>query len=212
VIVPPAAGVGSALGLLEGNETFELARTALMRLDHPEAPTRASELLASLEQDALAMVGEPWRADAAVHRTAGLRYAGQGYELEVPLDGDASLSTLASTFNEHYERAYGYREQLPVEAVTWYLTLVRPPRERRVVVPNAPGSELSKGTREAYFPETGLVDVPVVDRLALTPGATLKGPVLVEEPHTTTVVLPGDVVSVDDSLALLIDIGGRDDA
>ncbi len=212
VVVPPAAGVGSALGLLEGNETFELARTALMRLDQADAPERASAILAALEREALATVGESWRSGLVVHRTAGLRYAGQGYELEVPLDGDASLSGLAASFNEHYARAYGYREELPVEAVTWYLTLVRPSPERRSPAGSATGEDPRKGVREAYFPGTGPIEVPVVERRALAPGAALAGPVLVEEAHTTTVVLPGDSLHVDGNLALVIDIEAPDAA
>jgi N-methylhydantoinase A/oxoprolinase/acetone carboxylase beta subunit len=212
VVVPPAAGVGSAVGLLEGNETFELARTALMRLDHPEAPARARELLAALEREALATVGESWRHGLSVHRTAGLRYAGQGYELEVPLDGDETLAGLAASFNEHYARAYGYREELPVEAVTWYLTLVRPARQRASLPSPATEHEAHKGTSEAYFPETGPVEVSVVDRQALAPGTVLAGPLLVEETHTTTVVPPGDRLHVDRNLALVIDIGAADGA
>lgn len=206
VILPFAAGVGSALGLLESNETFELARTALMRLDHPDAAEQAQAILASLENEALAVVGESWRAGLAIHRTAGLRYVGQGYELEVPLEGD--LSVLTESFSEHYERAYGYREDLPIEAVTWYLTLVRPARERGTSEAAVRGNQVLKGKRPAYFPETDVIEAPVVDRLALQPGTTLEGPALVEEPHTTTVVQPGDTVRVDDNRALQIAIGG----
>jgi N-methylhydantoinase A len=212
VIVPPSAGVGSALGLLEGNETFELARTALMRLDQPDAPAQAGAILESLEREALATVGDSWRSGLVVHRTAGLRYAGQGYELEVPLDGDASLARLAASFNDHYARAYGYREELPVEAVTWYLTLVRPSPERRTAAASATFEEARKGVRETYYPETGLIEVPVVARHALARGTTLSGPLLVEEAHTTTVVLPGDMLRVDENLALVIDIEARDAA
>lgn len=211
VVVPPAAGVGSALGLLEANESFELARTALLRLDDGDAARRARTIFESLEQEALAIVGTTWRSgDLAVHRTAGLRYAGQGYELEVPVDGTVDeVEELTASFRDHYERAYGYHEELPVEAVTWYLTLVRPARERLTVPRDgAVRSGATKGAREAYFPETGSIPVPVYDRLALAAGTSLDGPAILEEPYTTTVVLPGDAVRVDENLALLIEVAG----
>ena len=209
VVVPPAAGVGSALGLLEGNETFELARTALLRLDRDDAAERVDAIFASLEQEALAAVGASWAAAGpAIRRTAGLRYTGQGYELEVGVDG-GGVEGLAAAFNDLYERAYGYREQLPVEAVTWYLTVVRPTRARPAAAArNRGGRESRKTAREAYFPETGTVEVPVFDRLALSAGAAIEGPALLEEPHTTTVLLPGDTLRVDGHDALLITVGG----
>ncbi len=212
VIVPLAAGVGSARGLMQGNETFELALTSLLRLNGVEASTRVRAIFESLEQEALAIVGETWnRSSLTVHRTAGLRYVGQGYELEVPLDGHArDLGGLAAAFGDHYERAYGYREELPVEAVTWYLTLARTTAAETLAVAVGGGrGGAGKGSRDAYFPETGTIAVPVYDRSRLAVGDHLKGPALIEEQHTTTVVLPGDAVEVDGELNLVIEIGAR---
>jgi N-methylhydantoinase A len=211
VLVPPAAGVGSALGLLAANESFELAQTAIVRLDEPPAANRVRSIFETLETDARRVVGEAWEGETmAVTQTAGLRYAGQGYELEVPAEaGSTDIESLVDAFHAHYERAYGYREALPVEGVTWYLTLTR--REvlaepRAAFPPSAvgrPGTE-----RLAYFPETGSVTVPVVDRLSLGAGDVVEGPALVEEAHTTTVLQPGDVLTVDDRLTLVIEPGG----
>ena len=52
--------------------------------------------------------------------------------------------------------------------------------------------------------------MPVFDRLALSAGAAIEGPALLEEPHTTTVLLPGDTLCVDEHDALLITVGGDD--
>jgi N-methylhydantoinase A len=57
-----------------------------------------------------------------------------------------------------------------------------------------------------------LVDTAVFDRTALGPGGAIEGPALVEEAHTTTVVLPGDRLVVDDQLALVIEVGDDDGA
>jgi N-methylhydantoinase A len=208
VVIPPAAGVGSALGLLEANESIELARTAIFRLDDPGAEPHARAIFDELESEARAVVGEAWGGgQLAVHRTAGLRYAGQGYELEIPLDG--GVPALADAFHEHYARVYGYREELPVEAVTWYLTLMREAEhDRRLGAGEmAAGARRRASERPAFFPETGIVTTGACDRAGLAPGDALAGPALIEEAHTTTVVPPGEHVLVADDGALVIEVG-----
>lgn len=214
LIVPPGAGVGSAVGLLKASESFELAQTALMRLDKPRASDQIASIFADLETEARDVVGQAWDdGSMTVTRTAGLRYAGQGYELEVALDqreGDGAVATLLDTFQHQYERAYGYRETLPVEGVTWYVTLMRLAAHESTRPANQEADRRTVGgaTRPAYFPELGTTDVRVIDRPTLQPGDTVSGPALVEEAHTTTVVQPGDSVHVDGTGALVIQIGG----
>jgi len=216
VVVPPAAGVGAALGLLEADESFELARTAIVRLDEPTASERAGEIFAGLESEARATVGDAWgEGELAALRTVGLRFAGQGFELEVGVDGATrDLDRLAEAFHAQYERTYGYREDLPVEAVTWFLTLLRrraPAARRNGEAPARAVAPMARaGTRPAYFPERGMVDVPVLARSALAAGDRAEGPCLVEEAHTTTVVLPGDVLAVDEHGALVVDVEAAD--
>jgi N-methylhydantoinase A len=65
------------------------------------------------------------------------------------------------------------------------------------------------GERKAYFPETGgLTSCKVLNRYALRSHHKFEGPALVEEKESTTVVLPGDVVTVTRSGNLMITIGG----
>ena len=218
LIVPAGAGVGSAVGLLKARESFELAQTALMRLDEPRIDERVSTIFAELEAEAREVVGQSWDdGSMIITRTAGLRYAGQGYELEVALEsngGERQVTTLLDAFQHQYERAYGYRETLPVEGVTWYVTLLRmAPREgSRAANGDSAHHAADNVRRPAFFPETGLADVPVIDRRTMLPGDTLTGPALVEEAHTTTVVQPGDTLRVDDTSALVIEIGAQLDS
>jgi N-methylhydantoinase A len=211
VIVPPAAGVGSALGLLEGDESFELARTAIVRLGDPAAAEEAAEIFRGLEAEARAVVGATWGdRELAARRTVGLRLTGQGHELEVAVDESPDdLGRLVEAFHEQYQRVYGYRENLPLEAVTWFLTLLH---ERGEVAadgdtPQPAAGPPQKGARAAHFPGTDRVETPVLARERLAPGDAFDGPCLVEEAHTTTVVPPGDTVQVDERGALLIEVG-----
>ena len=61
-----------------------------------------------------------------------------------------------------------------------------------------PGRVHPKGARRAYFPETGSVEVKVYDRTTLASGCSFEGPAIVEEAESTTVVNPGDRLSVDE--------------
>jgi N-methylhydantoinase A len=207
-IVPPAAGVASTFGLLDAHESVEFARTALVRLDDIDASERCSAIVAELEDDARR---GSWADGVAVHvrRSVGMRYRGQGHELIVPLDVDpANAEALRNAFHDRYERAYGYCERdHPVEAVTWYVALVRDSSgdDGTVTSLSAPGlSPEACARRRAFFPETGLVETDAHWRSALAPGTRLRGPCLVDEPTTTTVILPGSMaeVTADGTLVL----------
>jgi N-methylhydantoinase A len=138
-----------------------------------------------------------------------MRYLGQGYELLVPVESAArDPAALAEQFHRRYERAYGYRDEQPVQIVTWHVALVRDGGARSG---GAQRTERAKprrtSRRRAYFPETGLVDVDVHDRACLSTGDIVHGPCLVAETTTTTVVLPGDRVEVASDGSLLVHIG-----
>jgi len=79
-----------------------------------------------------------------------------------------------------------------------------------VIDVRAEATRALKGTRRAYFPETeGFVEVPVYERSGLWPGSVVKGPAIVEEREATTVVGPGDLLRVDASYNLRLEVGGR---
>jgi N-methylhydantoinase A len=62
------------------------------------------------------------------------------------------------------------------------------------------------GSRPVYFASTGFVDTPIYHRPALQAGNRITGPALVEEHASTTVVHPGDTLTVDDFGDLIIEI------
>jgi N-methylhydantoinase A len=209
VVVPRAASGGSARGLLEAVRSTEVTRTARVDLQTPSAAERcatiAAELVDEAERGSFGAGG-----DSEVRLVLGMRYAGQGYELRVPIEhGERDPVTLAEAFHRRYEQAYGYRDaERGVEIVTWHVSLVRPSATRDLSpAREAAGGARTTSRRRAYFPETGEVEVDVHDRGRLPVGQALDGPCLVAEPTTTTVVLPGDRVEVADDGSLLIQIG-----
>jgi N-methylhydantoinase A len=83
------------------------------------------------------------------------------------------------------------------------------PREQRIDAGTArPPGDASRGNRLVYFADLGFVETPTYDRAKLVASNTIKGPALVEEYASTTVVHPGDVLEVDGIGNLVIAIGG----
>jgi N-methylhydantoinase A len=211
VIVPAAAGVGSALGLLRAEPRIDVSATNVLRLEAAAAPAIA-RLYATLEERAraeLALIGEEFEVSWSRH--AYMRFAGQGFEIHVDLPDDAIddefPATAARAFHDAYERKHRYRDDgAAVEAVDWSLvaTLPRARSERwlfrEVLKPR-------RGHRQAWLPELGgYVQVPVLNRAGLAADGAVAGPLIVEDPDCTVLALPGDRASVDAEGHLVIDI------
>jgi N-methylhydantoinase A len=192
VIVPGSAGVLSAYGLLAADETHDAARTVRLSLADTTA-TDLGDAFDALTRRVLGDVSDP--AAARVERAADCRYAGQSFELTVdagavedvtdaPTDPDA----LAERFAAAHERAYGYRLDADVEAVTLRVTATVEVEAPTVTTSGVTDAE--RGTREVVFPDDGTVSATVYDRDALAPGETLDGPAVLAGTESTTVVPP----------------------
>jgi N-methylhydantoinase A len=213
VILPAAAGVTAAIGLLAAEVRFDVARTYVRRLDalDPDALTAMFEEMAA---QATAVVRESAVAGTiTIVRSVDARYAGQGYELTVPVPSGrldaAALVRVRAGFDEIYAARYGYANAAePVETVTWKLSAVG--GAARVTLPKAAGAGrdgAARTRRRAWFPETGgWTDCPVYERFALAPGARLSGPAIVEERESTSVLPPGVVAAVDEYANLIVEV------
>jgi N-methylhydantoinase A len=206
IILPAAAGVASAIGLLVASTAFDLERTTVTRLDNTSVPV-ANRLFADMEAAGRQMLVEAAPdSPCMLTRAVAMRYVGQGHELEVVVPGGewdvATLPEVRRAFEAVYAATYGYSDAVePVEVVTWKVTAATPPPTLVLPTPSADGDDLAaatKGSRPAYFPERGgFIDCPVYDRYRLAVGTTLSGPALVEERESTALILPGDVGRVD---------------
>jgi len=211
VILPAAAGVTAAIGLLAAEVRFDVARTYVRRLDAVD-PRQVSAMYEEMAAQALEVVRESAvGGDVTVARAADARYVGQGYELTVPVPAGAldaaALARVRAAFDEVYAARYGYANPTePVEIVTWKLSAVGgSPRIALAKAPRRAGAAAPKGRRRAWFPEAGgFTETPVYDRYALGAGARLEGPAIVEERESTTVLPPGTAATVDEWANLLV--------
>src|SRR5437870_8053486 len=213
VILPAAAGVTAALGLLAAEVKFDVARSYVRRLDAVDL-AQLGRMYAEMTQQATEVVRESAVAgEIHVARSADARYVGQGYELTVPVPSGeldaAALARVRATFDEVYAARYGYANpREPVEVVTWKLSAVGgSPRIALAKAQTEDRGRAVKGSRRAYFPDAhGYVDTPVYDRYALAAGARLTGPAIVEERESTTVLPPGASAAVDEYASLLVEL------
>jgi N-methylhydantoinase A len=218
VVVPRGAGVGSALGLLSADSRVDVSITRIVRLEQGCHSTIA-QIYEALAERALKEHEQlnPTQAPRW-ERCAYLRHAGQGFEVKVDLPAgeidEGYAANIAEAFNAVYERTYGYRDaNAMIEGVDWQLVArVSNGRGGRgsFTLSGKPGrGRDGPQKRAAYFPEVGdFVDCNIVDRYAMSPGQTLIGPAVVEEAEATTVVLPGDVVTLSAHGNLIISIAG----
>jgi len=216
VILPAAAGVTAAIGLLAAEVRFDVARTYVRRLDALD-PASVDAMYDAMAAQATEVVRESATAGAiSVTRSVDGRYVGQGFELTVPVPPGrvdaAALARVRAAFDEIYAARYGYAQpEEPVEVVTWKLSAVAgAPRVTLAKAPSTPGAGGLKGRRRAFFPEAGgWVDCPIYDRDKLAAGMQLAGPAIVEERESTSVLPPGVVASVDDYANLTVEIRPR---
>ena len=114
VLVPFGAGAASALGLLAAPLAFDFVRTASQRLDGADW-AGVNRLFAEMEAEGRAVLREAGVADADMRfrRTAEMRYAGQGHEVEGPVPAGAlgaeSLAALTTGFEDAYRALYTAR-------------------------------------------------------------------------------------------------------
>jgi N-methylhydantoinase A len=133
-----------------------------------------------------------------------MRYRGQSYELEIPLDLPVTLASLAAAeqaFNEEHERRYGYRmEQAGVEMVTLRLEGVSPgaqPALPEEPLQDEPVEGALWGTAPVWFDRTEPVSIPCYDRERLRHGQAFEGPALILQYDTTLLVQAGWLARID---------------
>ena len=211
VVVPPGAGGRSCFGFLASPLAFEVARSRTVRIETIDLDDVAS-LLDGLEAEArapLALAGVTGDA-VTVRRFAEMRYRGQGYELEVllpPGRPDAAwLAALQTAVESVYQTYYRHVPSgLPMEAVTWRVRAQSPAPSMPPVRPPTGGAPSPKGERRIWVPADGAFAMaPVWDRYALPPGWRTRGPAVVEEVESTTIVTPSFDVTVDKDLNLVL--------
>jgi N-methylhydantoinase A len=208
-IVPPNPGNLSAFGLLAVDWRTDHIVTRVM---HEEAIDLAAlaVLYASLEQEAAAALEKNGIAPPriALAREADIRYAGQSMEVRVPapsgaIDADFVRSLTAAFHAAHLKTfGYNYAGQQKVELVNFCVSgfgKIDRPGIPKVKISGTP----KHGSRKVYFGD-GYRDTRVLERATLPAGFTFAGPAIIEEFGSTTVMMPGQRLTVDPHGILIV--------
>jgi len=218
LLVPPNAGVGSAMGFFTAPRAFDLLRSHKVALDRADFDS-IEAIFAGLEEEGTRTLrGTGGDASSLViERSVDARFVGQGSETRVALPAEdfTSLShdEVRAAFDREYERLYGrtYPDS-PVELVSFRIRASLPVPQLRLPAVDGAGRTLDgarKGVRPAYSAESrGFVEFQVFDRYGLPPDVDFPGPAIVEERESTVVVDAGATARLDGTGFLWIDLPG----
>ncbi|HEY0905549.1 MAG TPA: hydantoinase/oxoprolinase family protein, partial [Marmoricola sp.] len=218
VLVPPNPGNVSAFGLLTVDVKNDYVQTHVTLEDHldPSAVTGIYDELTARAAEALAKEG----FDPAEHqfvRTADLRYFGQAFEVRVPVaPGELDPAAVADAFHAAHKALYGYDfsgdASQQVEWVNLRVSGIGPIKRPEIKRHPLEGGFEARSARTSttatrpvcFDAAEGYVETPLHQRSTLTPGAVLRGPVIVEEFGSTVPIHPGFDVRVDEYLNLIV--------
>lgn len=220
LIVPPNAGVGSALGFFTAPRAFDLVRSHKVSLFNADFEEIESVFRGLEMEGARTLQKADSTAEVFFERSVDMRFVGQGSETSVALP-ETDVSTIApetirARFDDVYKRLYGrtYPES-PVEFINFKVRARLPERLLKLpkITKKARGSlkDAVKGRRDAFSGiSREFVPHTVYDRYKLLPGFSFQGPAVIEERESTFVAGEDAFVSVDDYGFLWVDLPSQD--
>lgn len=208
VLVPASPGAFSALGLLCADVVHDYIRSDLQELEGID-PVHVESAFETLEVRAAAELQEEGLGDEEKHflREVDLRYAGQGYELRVEIEGIptpldvAGFSALVERFHDIHEAAHGHAARgAPIEIVSYRLRAVVPVLKIKTASPidqQTTRSEQPVGNRTYRDSRGKSIEAAVWRREDLPVDDKVYGPIIVEQLDATTVVPVGWAIRLD---------------
>ena len=207
VVVPPTAGVLSAVGMLSAPLAFDFVRPAHAELASLTV-TDVTAAFRAMEAEGDELLNRSGAASVDHERFADIRYVGQGYEVRVQLGAD-DFTNWPHSITDHFHRAYSELygrpgPDVPVEVLSWRVVSRGPkPSGTLKAPPDKAGESAARPSRRAFFAD-GLVEVEVWNRYGLAPGTTVTGPAIIEEEESTLVMPPGTTCTVADDSSLVV--------
>jgi len=210
VVIPPGAGIGSAIGFLRAPVAYEVTRTYHQQLSSLDADG-VNALLDAMRAEAtpIVLAGAPGH-DVQESRLAYMRYIGQGHEVGVELpisieaavvDGTSPAAFLAA-YEGEYERLYG--RSIPgvdVEILSWVLTVsTGVPAVALQASVASTETRVPAGTRGVMDAESGaVVQAGLYTRTQLSAGDRVEGPAIIVEANTSTLVTSSFTATIAES-------------
>src|SRR5210317_1214214 len=218
VMVPPLAGVGSALGFFTAPVAFDLTRSHREALDDADFKL-IEQLFKALEKEGAAILQEAEKDQKIIfERTVMMRFVGQGAETDLTIDNKPfdqwKKEEIRALFDAVYQKLYGRTyPETPVEFVTFKVRASLPERPFRIPPLKNTGKSIEdclKGERQAFsLIKKEYIPYQVFDRFKLFAGASLNGPAIIEEKESTIIVGEDAKASVDEYGFVWIDLNSE---
>ncbi len=199
ILVPQAAGAYCAMGAAGADLRRDFVRSLRVALS-AETAAQTEGVFAALEAEGNAWLDAelPLIEGRRAERSADMRYAGQAYELRVELEPGADVVALAEAFHREHERIYGFRDiGAPVEIGTIRLAMIGAGHPLAASAATGVDGAAPVRVLRPLFHKGAWHEARIHDRETLGAGALLPGPAVIEQPETTTVILPGWTGTVD---------------
>jgi len=215
LLIPPGAGVGSAIGFLRTPFSYEALKSFYVSIENFDHES-VNQLLSNLTSEATKFVMDASKANfpvesLIVERCAFMRYVGQGWEITVPLENatfdQLGIELLNNEFEKTYEEHFGRAiEGLQIEVVGWSVKVTSPRSEiEKTITVGSENIVTSNFKRVIYDPtKDSEVDASVFERENLTPGDCVMGPAIIVEDQTTTWISSEKKLTVQQDECLLI--------
>ena len=197
MLVPPGAGVGSAIGFLRAPFSFEANRSVYMKLSD-FAPEKITQLLNELQKEATGFVRScDATADILSDFKVYMRYTGQGWEIPITLTAaqaqNPDADTFQKLFEDDYTKLFGRPvEGMDVEITVWAVNATTPPQAvAKLEQVSAKKSEEASSAEERQMFDPALgesVTTRVVLRDSVQTGQSVTGPAAITEDETTIIV------------------------
>ncbi len=211
LIIPPGAGVGSAIGFLRAPVAFESVKSTYIKLsafDHSKVNAVIDELVK--EAGKHVYEADP-QAEITMALTAYIRYVGQGWEIPVDLpikdyalaDGAEIKSKFELAYKQFFGRAIDY---LDAEIISWSL---RASSELPATTRSSLSTDMTLvetvASRRLFDANLGeFVQAAVIERSAFAAGSYVAGPAIIVENETTTIVASSyDAIMQNDGCILV---------
>jgi N-methylhydantoinase A len=206
-VIPPHPGIFSAWGMLAARPRADFRTTWFAPLDE-NAQIGALVQFEGLKADAIAHFGKGDEAAIGFDLSVDARYRGQEHGVLCPIMPDDTVDSFAERFHGVHKQAYTFRlDGASIEMTGLHLEATLETETIRLVPVDAAGRGAAasrKGIRAVWFREHGWTACAVHERAFLPVAEPMQGPLLIEEATATTLVLPGQLLTMTETGILLI--------
>ena len=209
MISPPDAGVASAIGMTASPNSFELVQADMQQLELLNF-TKMKKAFLDMEKKGTKLLLQTGtnKKHISINNSTLMRYVGQGYEIEVPLNKEVlslkNIKNIKLEFEKVYQNLFGRIEKMPMEIISWR-TIASGPLPNFFLNFNVKKKSLSKEKkRKVFFGGKKFNDTIVLDRSSLSKTFKSIGPLIIEERESTLVIPPNFKVQMHESGNLII--------